>query len=296
METELANVETGLPTAEAPAPAPEPTAEPTATPDAEAPVETESAEAEVSPPLSFNEWWEEQSKDNEALRSSYELHIDEAKESGRREAQSQLQPKLDRMHATFQNYHRAAGEIAQGIAGIREELGNWLQDNGVDQRGIQKVFQSLYQSNPQMWQSLTNMGQTAGGFSALRGVALTLGGELSGDAGKAFSEKYLQEFSNAEGGVGSAVDVLKEMANDWAEARIEKATQPLRNRIKALEAEIEKGKVASRQSGPDSVPKTGSGTGLTYKQLMAMSPDDYEAVPAETRRKLFAEEHSRRSG
>lgn len=253
------NVETALPVADAPVATP--AEEPTAAPDAGAPEGTVPPESgEPAEPLSFDEWYEEQAASNEALRTSFELKVADLKEAGRREAQAQLQPKLDRLDQTFRGYHQTAQQLAQGVGAINEKLVEWLGDAGYSEQGITILFERMRRAAPEVWQGLNDLSGRAGGFGTLRAVAGTLGAELGGEQGTKFTGKYMEEFSNAEGGIGTAADVLKEMMSDYEQARLEKATAPLRKRIAVLEAQLLKGQAASRgANGPDSAQKAVAG-------------------------------------
>lgn len=211
-----------------------------------APAEGEATAAPV--PLTLEEMF----ADNELMQSAYELRATELREEGRRTAQSELQPRVDGINKTSQAWQQTGQVIANGLEAMTGQLGKLVENGEIDAPTLQKVLLS----HPQVWQALTDTTGRSGFFHAMRGVAAAEGNSLGGDAGAKFTGEFMQRWYDAEAGAEDSADVYRTMMKARDEAMLEKATAPLRRRVKALEAanegkdlEARKGKGPSTATG-----------------------------------------------
>lgn len=224
------------------------------------------------------------------LKSAYELHTADTLEKGRRQAQSEIQPRVDKANQTFQNFYQKAHEGAEGMRTIREELKQALESGAVQQRDLENAFKAV----PEAWKAINDLTGNAGFFNGQRWAASALGQELGGEAGAKFAGEWGTRWFNAEAGVDDSAEVFKEMSKAFVEAQIDKITTPLRNRVKALEAQIERAKSQTGASGGPS-PSAGQGNsgGKGYATLqeaqLAHARDEISNNEMRRLRAAFAE-------
>ena len=272
--------ETQTPSADTPvapveAPTPPVTEEPVTAPAEEpAPEGTEApAEGEPIGPTSM----EELIGDNDHLKSYWELRQTELKEEGRRQAQGELQPKVDRVNATFANYSKAATDASTGIQTVIGMLQEGIKSGDIDQQALARAFNAA----PDAWRSMNDLTGRASKFNAFRLIAAALGGHIGGDAGAKYAGDYTTRWFQAEGGADDEAEVLTDQFKAYTEAVVEKAVTPYKNRIKSLEAQIEKAKAAgSGGPSPTAGVGTAGGSGKPYAQL---SPEERRALAEEKR-------------
>jgi hypothetical protein len=215
--------------------------------------------------------------DNDHLKSYWELRQTELKEEGRRQAQGELQPKVDRVNSTFKAYHETAARAAQGVQGITDMLREAINSGAVDQQVLQRAFNS----SPDAWRAMNDLTGSAGFYNGMRAVAATFGGDIGGEPGATFTGDYTTRWFNAEGGDGDPAELLKDQIKAYMEVMVEKAKAPLQKHIKSLEVMVEKAKAAgSGGPSPTAGVGTAGGKGSTaYADILKMTPSQIDALP-----------------
>lgn len=248
-----------------------------------------SAEAEAEgQPLGLKEIIEK----DEALRAEWEAEKATIFEEARRKAQSELQPRVDRANEYMAQLRATVTKAVEWIGGIAGALNKAVEEGHLDA----PTLQSVLASNPEALQLFTSFSGAHGFYHAMRGVAASFAQEI-GD--QKYAQEWVRRWSEIE--MGAEGDPAKVAPRAWQEmikARDEwlkaKAEEPLRKKLAALEAQLEKVKAVARgRSGPDLAEKAGAGAPFSAEAIANMSDEEYKRRRPEIMRWL-AEQFTRR--
>ena len=214
---------------------------------------------------------EEYIGDNELMRSAYELEIESRREEGRRKAQSEfdtgIKPIIKRIDANAEEYRKVAHSAFSEVSNLNATLAKLTESGEMDVPNLQRALFSV----PGAWDALSKFNswrEKAGTFTGYRAVAAKLAEDIPGADGAKFIGEFAQRWTNAENDAESPETVFGDMMKARDEALLEKATAPLRRRIKALEAASEgKDLEARKGAGPSTV--MGTSTTKPYKDMTA---------------------------
>ncbi len=230
-----------------------PAEEPTVETPVEAPAETPELAAESTEPIGPVTWDDYVAKD-ENLRTAADLKLNEVREESRREAQRDLQPRIDRMNQTATQYHQSARAVESALTEIRDQLKEASESGAIDATDLRKVLNS----SPQAFAALANLTSTAAQFNTMRWVVAEEGKKLGSSD---FTGEFISRWNNAEGGAEQWEEVYTDMVKARDAALVEKSTKPLRERIRVLEAQIEGRKAQVREGAGPSATTGSAGRG-----------------------------------
>jgi hypothetical protein len=161
---------------------------------------------------------------------------------------------------------------------IRDLLQKALKSGVTTQEDLEASFKAA----PEAWKAINDLTGNAGFYNGQRWAAAQLGNEIGGEVGAKFSGEYGTRLYNAEAGADDVTEVFKDMVKAYVEAQLDKATTPLKNRVKSLEAQIEKAKAQSGATGGPS-PSAGKGISAGSKPYSQKTPEERAAMTPEER-------------
>jgi len=212
---------------------------------------------------------------HEALKAEWEARREELIEEGRRKAQSELQPRIDRANEFLAKTNAAVTKAVEWIGAIAGTLNQAVQQGALDAAAVKEILAS----NPEAYRLLTSFSGAHGFYHAMRGMAASIAQEMKDDA---FAQKWVERWTSIETGAEGdpakasplAYKDMMAARDEWLKSRTE---APLRKRIATLEAELEKVRLAARKAGgPDTAEKASvEATLLTPEAIEAMSDEEY---------------------
>ncbi len=218
-----------------------------------------------------------------ALREGHMQAIEQVRQSDTNSAR--LLGQIDAGIRTFNKLFKDSGldvdALDEALNTAAPQLAAFRHFN--DQQKAQIAFNGLAQPDG------TVIGGTKNAVSSLMQIMAHEAGEP--ELGTSYAGRYLKEVDYDFG-----KEAVGDFVKDFARRVREKAESPLKKRISALEAQLEKGKLDSRQGGPDNAPKTGAGGKISndyQKRLDRLSvgrDSDGNAPTAEDRAWLAAQE------
>lgn len=211
---------------------------------------------------------------DDRLRAEWEAKVAELEEQGRRKAQSELQPRIDRANEHLATVRATVTKAVEWIGAIAGALNKAAEAGTLDGPTLNQVLAS----NPDAFKAFTAVSGAHGFYHAMRGVAASFARDVgSDDFARAWVQRWTDIETGAEGDPAKASPAaFAEMVKARDEAMRKSIEEPLRKKIAALEVQLEKAKLAARRAGgPDLASKESASAPLTAEAIEAMSDEEY---------------------
>ena len=233
--------------------------------DVEAPIDATSpvpeGDQETPPQEETYDTWLERLQANEALKTAHEARLEElhqeALKKGRSDTHSRLQPLVQqgRDHAT-----QAMASSLRVEAAIMQAI----EEGTLDEKVVKRAWQEQ-----QAWLGREALAEGQGSVRGAKTFIAFAAGEH-----KDLAEKYIAQVDAIFQGVTTAQAVAEDFVSDLVDARVEKAKAPLQAKIKALEAQLEKGKAQVRTGqGPNTTTGAATGGKMSVREAEAAYAD-----------------------